>query len=96
MSGDRREEHEGGRAGRRATVSGAQFAGLGVQFAATLLAGLFLGSFLDKRLGTGPVLTMAGMFLGAAGAFYSMYRKLIARQREVSRKPPGPPSHPGS
>lgn len=62
-------------------MSGAEFAGWGIQFVVTLLAGLFLGSWLDKRLGTSPILTISGMFLGAAGAFVSMYRRLVARQR---------------
>ncbi len=59
-------------------ISGSDFAGIGVQFAVVLLGGLFLGQWLDKRFGTSPVLTIGCLFVGAAAAFYSMYRKLMA------------------
>jgi F0F1-type ATP synthase assembly protein I len=36
---------------------------------------------VDKKLGTEPVFLMIGVFVGAGGAFYSMYRKLTAAQR---------------
>jgi F0F1-type ATP synthase assembly protein I len=77
----RKEPHDG--APKRASgagVSGAEFAGLGLQFVAALLLFLFLGRWLDRRLGTYPWLQIGGMFLGAGSAFYGMYRKLMAAQ----------------
>lgn len=59
-------------------LSGGDFAGIGIQFAVVLLAGLFLGQWLDGKFGTSPVLTIVCLFVGAAAAFYSMYRKLMA------------------
>jgi F0F1-type ATP synthase assembly protein I len=61
-------------------VSGADFAGLGLQFALAIVAFLFAGQWIDKRLGTNGLFTIAGVFVGAGGAFYSMYRKVSALQ----------------
>jgi len=58
-------------------VSGAQFAGIGIQFAASILLFLYAGQWLDRKLGTSPWLLIAGVFLGAGASFYSMYRKLM-------------------
>ena len=60
--------------------SGAAFAGLGLQFVVALLLFLFLGQWLDRKLGTAPWMMMIGVFVGAGGAFYAMYRKLMAHQ----------------
>ena len=57
------------------------FAGAGLQFAITLVIFLFLGQWIDKRLGTSPIFLLAGVFIGGAAAFYSMYRKLTAAQK---------------
>lgn len=63
-------------------LSGADFAGVGIQFAVAIIAFLFAGQWLDKRLDSTPVFTIAGVFLGAAAAFYNMYRKISAAQRQ--------------
>ena len=60
--------------------SGAEFAGIGLQFVVSMLGGLYAGEWLDKKLGTAPWLLMIGVFLGAGLSFYSMYRKLMAAQ----------------
>ena len=68
----------------RSTV--ARFAGIGVQFAVTILVALALGNWLDKKFGTGVFIYLA-VFLGAATAFYSMYRQLMANlEREEAAK----------
>lgn len=59
--------------------SGPDLSHLGVQFAASLLVFTYLGYWLDKKLGTSPWLIIAFVFIGAGGAFYSVYRKVIAR-----------------
>ena len=61
--------------------SGADFAGLGIQFALAIVVFLFAGQWLDKRLGTDSLFTVVGVFVGAAGAFYNMYRKVTAAQK---------------
>jgi F0F1-type ATP synthase assembly protein I len=60
---------------------GLEFAGVGFQFVAAILLFLYLGKWLDAKLGTAPWLLITGVFVGAGGGFYSMYRKLT--------RPPG-------
>ena len=61
-------------------VSTGEYAGLGIQFAASIVVFLYLGQWLDRKLGTAPWLLLAGVFIGAGGSFYSMYRRLMAAQ----------------
>ena len=62
-------------------LSGADFAGLGIQFAAAILLFVFIGQWLDKRYGGSGLFTLSGVFLGAGAAFYNMYRKIAAAQK---------------
>jgi F0F1-type ATP synthase assembly protein I len=64
----------------------AKYAGIGIQFAVSLLLFLFVGQWLDRKLGTSPIFLMIGVFVGAGAAFYSMYRKLMADQREADAR----------
>jgi ATP synthase protein I len=57
-----------------------QFAGVGLQFALSILVFLYAGQWLDRKLGTAPWMLLVGVFVGGAGSFYSMYRKLMAAQ----------------
>ncbi|HJP58375.1 MAG TPA: AtpZ/AtpI family protein [Gemmatimonadaceae bacterium] len=63
-------------------LSGADFAGVGMQFALAIIIFLFAGQWLDKRLGTNGLFTIAGVFVGAVAAFYNMYRKISAAQKQ--------------
>jgi ATP synthase protein I len=71
---------------RGSAVSGAEFAGIGLQFGLTILVFAFAGVWLDGRLGTSPWLTVICVFAGAGGGFYSMYRRVTARQRDGQHK----------
>lgn len=51
--------------------------GVGLQFAASILLFFFAGRWLDGRLGTEPWLLIAGVFVGLAAGFWSMYRRLV-------------------
>src|SRR4051794_9868017 len=62
-------------------LSGADFAGVGLQFAAAIIVFLFVGQWLDKKFGYNGLFTLAGVFVGGGAAFYSMYRKISAAQR---------------
>ena len=65
------------RAGQRVSDSGyGRYAGVGLQYAATL--GLFAwgGYALDARLGTQPLLLILGVLLGFAGGTISLVRKV--------------------
>ncbi len=61
--------------------SPASLAGVGFQFVASILLFLFIGKWLDGKLGTEPWLLILGVFVGAAAGFYSMYRKVVAAQQ---------------
>lgn len=55
--------------------------GSGLQFVVSILVFLYAGQWLDRRFGTGSLFTLLGVLLGAGGAFYSLYRRLMAAQR---------------
>jgi ATP synthase protein I len=62
---------------RRASRKVGEYAGLGLQFAVSILVFLYGGQWLDRKLGTAPWCMIVGVFVGASLAFYSMYRKLM-------------------
>jgi len=67
--------------------AGAAYMGLGLQFGLAIILFMFVGKWLDARLGTSPWLLILGVFVGAGGGFYSIYRKLMADQkREDARR----------
>ena len=66
-------------------VQVARYSGLGLQLAGSLVLFMLGGSWLDKRLGTSPVLTLIGALVGASAGFYSLYRNLMRGQAK------GPP-----
>ncbi|MDO8500835.1 MAG: AtpZ/AtpI family protein [Gemmatimonadaceae bacterium] len=57
------------------------FAGVGLQFAVAIVLFLFLGQWVDRKLGTSPVFLLAGVFIGGGAAFYGMYRRLTTAQK---------------
>jgi len=63
-------------------LSGADFAGVGIQFAVAIIAFLYAGHWLDRRVGTNGVFTIIAVFVGASAAFYNMYRKISAAQKK--------------
>jgi F0F1-type ATP synthase assembly protein I len=63
-------------------LSGADFAGLGIQFGAAIVVFVFAGQWLDKRFGGNGLFTIAGAFVGAVGGFYHMYRRVAAAQKQ--------------
>ena len=76
-------------------LSGADFAGVGRQFAAAIVIFLFAGQWVDNKLGTSGLFTIAGVFIGGGAAFYLMYRKITAAQRRddeerAARRSPDP------
>ncbi|HMG70094.1 MAG TPA: AtpZ/AtpI family protein [Gemmatimonadaceae bacterium] len=66
----------------RKGLSGGEFAGVGIQFVFAILVFLYAGQWLDNRLGTNGLFTIAGVFIGAGAAFYNMYRKISAAQKQ--------------
>ena len=67
--------------------AGGAYLGLGLQFGLAIILFMFVGKWLDARLGTSPWLLILGVFVGAAGGFYSIYRRLMEDQkREDARR----------
>jgi hypothetical protein len=59
--------------------------GLG-SYVATCIAGATIGGyFLDRALDTGRVLTLLGLALGLATAFWGGYRMLMETIRDINR-----------
>ena len=59
-----------------------KYAGLGVQLAAAILVFVFLGQWLDRKLGTQALFTILGAFLGFGGTMWSLIRRLNKENRE--------------
>lgn len=57
-----------------------KYAGIGMQFALSILLFLYLGQWVDRKLGT-KYFVLLGALLGFGAAFYSIYRSLMADQR---------------
>lgn len=57
--------------------SAGKYAGIGIQFAASIVLFLFAGQWVDRRLGTAPIFMIVGVFGGATAAFYSIYKRLM-------------------
>lgn len=47
---------------------------VGMVLVACIILGYLLGSWLDRRLGTGPWLLVTGVFLGTAAGFVGLFR----------------------
>jgi hypothetical protein len=67
---------------RRKGMSGSEFAGVGMQFAAVIVGFALAGVWLDKRLGSSPWLVILGVFAGAALGFWQMYRQVTRSERK--------------
>lgn len=63
-----------------------EYAGVGLQFAGAILIFLFLGIKLDEWLGTEPWFLILGVFVGSAGGFWAMYRRLVIDPREREKR----------
>jgi len=59
-----------------------RYLGYGLTWALSTLLFLWLGTRADAWLGTRPVFTLAGAFVGAAAGFYYMYRHLVSDQKD--------------
>ena len=68
---------------------GLRLAASGFQFAATLIAGLYGGQWLDRRFSSAPVFLYVGVATGAIGGMTALYRQLMRAQRddEETRRP---------
>jgi F0F1-type ATP synthase assembly protein I len=60
---------------KRKGLSGSEFAGIGVQFAVTIVLFAFAGIWLDRRLGSSPWFVLLMVLGGGALGFWSMVRR---------------------
>ena len=51
-----------------------RYAGLGVQLAATIVVGVLVGQWMDRKAGTDGLFTMVGALLGFGVTLYSLTR----------------------
>jgi len=66
-----------------------QYLGYGLQWALATALFLFLGWLADGWLGTKPLLTIVGAFVGAGAGFYSLYYHLVVEpRRRAARQDP--------
>lgn len=62
-----------------------QLLGLGSYVATCIAGGTVGGYFLDEALDTGRILTLTGLALGLAVAFYGGYRMLMDTIADINR-----------
>lgn len=53
------------------------YLGLGLQLAATMVFFFFIGKWGDDYLGTQPILTISGAFLGAFAGIYNFIKTVL-------------------
>lgn len=78
------ESAGGGGGWQRSLRDSAPYLGIGSSLAFTVLLCLFLGHWLDKRLGTEPRYFLVGAVVGIVGAFlhfWQMYRAMVGRKK---------------
>jgi F0F1-type ATP synthase assembly protein I len=68
----------------------ARYLGLGLTWALSTALFLYLGSLVDGWLGSTPVFTLIGAFVGAAAGFYHLYREATAATRGHDQQEPKP------
>ncbi len=83
VRGEKREEDEAS-----TLVTMARYSGHGLTLALAIGFFLFLGWSVDQRLGTTPLLTVIGSFVGAGAGFYHLLQHivLIPRAEEEARR----------
>lgn len=64
-----------------------RFAGVGVQYAATILVLTLLGIWLDGRAGTAPLFTVVFLLLAFVGATWSLVRQVLGPGSKPGKQP---------
>jgi F0F1-type ATP synthase assembly protein I len=65
----------------RKLVSYLKYSGAGLQLFAAVGLCTLVGWWLDGKVGTSPILLIAGAFFGFFAGFYTLYKELFGRQR---------------
>jgi len=75
---------------KASSASNSEFAGMGLQLVIAIVLFLFVGKWVDSKAGTAPVFMIVGVFVGAGGATFAMYRRIFPPDQ--SKPPAGPKS----
>lgn len=59
-----------------------RYLGVGMTWALSTALFLYLGTWVDKWVGTKSLFTLLGAFVGAVAGFYYMYHHLVVEPRE--------------
>jgi len=62
------------------------YGSVGLEFALSVLLGLFVGRWIDGKLGTGPWVALSGLLLGMVAGYRSIWRALKRATREAERQ----------
>ena len=62
-----------------------RFAGVGVQYALTILVMTLLGIWLDDRTGTAPLFLLVFLLLGFGGATWSLIQQVLGPDKKQDR-----------
>ncbi|OGQ05727.1 MAG: hypothetical protein A2W61_06450 [Deltaproteobacteria bacterium RIFCSPLOWO2_01_44_7] len=57
------------------------YGAVGIQLSLTVVAGWFMGDYLDRRWGTSPWLALLGLVLGFTGGLWNLIRILNWRTK---------------
>jgi ATP synthase protein I len=74
---------------RRAEKSGAGTAGVGLQFAITVVLCAFIGNWIDKKAGSAPWGVVLGGAIGFAAGLYALIKAAKSEDRRASGPPNG-------
>jgi F0F1-type ATP synthase assembly protein I len=64
-----------------------RFAGVGVQYALTVLVMTLLGIWVDDRADTAPLFLLVFLLLGFGGATYSLIHQVLGSDDKPGKKP---------
>jgi F0F1-type ATP synthase assembly protein I len=64
-----------------------RFAGVGVQYAATIVVLTLLGIWLDDRAGTAPLFLLVFLLVGFVGATWSLIQQVLGPGDKRDQKP---------
>ena len=79
------EEDSSTRKFSQAYAQAGAYISFGLQFAISILLCLFIGWWMDGKLGTTPLFLLIGTFFGAGAGFYNLYRGLVNEQQKKQK-----------
>ncbi len=62
------------------------YGSVGLEFGLSVLVGLFLGQWLDRKLNTGPWAALTGMGFGTAAGIRTLYRTAEKARKELEEE----------